>query len=45
MIFSDSSYSEIPVSSTDGMVLTANGEVVEITLYLNKLSQISLFME
>ena len=45
MIFSDSSYSEIPVSSTDSMVLTANGEVVEITLYLNKLSQISLFME
>jgi len=45
MIFSDSSYSEIPNGSTDGMVLTANGGVVEITLYLNKLSQISLFME
>lgn len=45
MIFSDSSYSETPVSSTDGMVLTANGEVIEITLCLNKVSQISLIME
>ena len=45
MIFSDSSYSEISISSTDSMVLTANGEVVEITLYLNKVSQVSLVVE
>lgn len=45
MIFSDFSYSEIPISSTEHMFLVHVGEVFDITLYIEQDVDISLSLE
>jgi hypothetical protein len=45
MIFSSSSYSELPISSTEHMFRTNNGEVFEIILYIEQALDISLSLE
>ena len=45
MIFSDLSYGELPISSTEHMFLTYNGEVIEITLHVEQAINISLSLE
>jgi hypothetical protein len=44
MIFSDSSYGELPISSTEHMFLTSNGEVIEISLNIEQAVNISLVL-
>lgn len=45
MIFSDSLYSDLPISSTEHMVLVHVEEVFDITLHIEQGMDISLSLE